>query len=470
MEPTQFTPISRAVSLVVLGAGNRGNVYSQYAIENPHLARVVGIVEPSAYRMKQFVKKHPHIPEQNQFSNLQDLLRSTKLADAVVIANPDSMHAEAAIALANKKYHLLVEKPMAITPEDCIKITDTAKQNGVMFCVCHVLRYTPYTQKIKEIINSGIIGEVINIQHLEPVGQWHFAHSYVRGNWRKESEATFSLMAKSCHDLDWIHYIMGVPCAQVSSFGSLSHFKKSSKPKTAGSATRCNDCAINQTCPYSANRIYLEMIKRGDTSWPIDVITTSCEPDIESVADALKTGPYGRCVYECDNDVCDNQVVNIEFEGGKSASFSMVAFTKELSVRKTRIHGTLGQLECDGTKIVQTIFDGCEQRNPVQTFIPEAIVKDSKMHGHNFADWYLMDSFVNAVATGDTSKILSGPDETLESHLLVFAAEKSRRERTVVDVSNLTGSNQSITAELKKCSSLCSAEVCKCVSATTLPA
>jgi len=437
LENGTYPTKQRPISLIVLGAGNRGTVYSQYAVENPQLAQVVGIVEPSAYRMRQFLKKHPHIPPSGQFKDWKEMIDKEKFADAVVIATPDHLHAEAALAFANKKYNLLVEKPMAITQEDCVRIAQAAKKNNVLFCVCHVLRYTPYTQKIKEIINSGIIGEVMNIQHLEPVGQWHFAHSYVRGNWRKESEATFSLLAKSCHDIDWIHYIMGAPCLNISSFGSLAHFKKSSKPKAAGTATRCLDCPIKTTCPYSATRIYLEMIQRGDTSWPIDVLTTSAEPDIESVTDELQTGPYGRCVYECDNDVCDNQVVNMEFEGGKTASFSMVAFTRELSVRKTRIHGTLGQLECDGLKIVQTVFNGCEETPAMETFEPRQ-VQDTKMHGHNYADWYLMDSFVSAIATGDKSKILSGTDETLESHLLVFGAEQARKQKTVVNVANIT--------------------------------
>jgi len=471
MDPSSDCKTQRTVSFIVLGAGNRGNVYAQYAIENPQLAKVVGIVEPSAYRMKQFVKKHPHISAENQFKDWREMINREKFADAVVIATPDAQHAEAAVAFAKRKYNILIEKPMAITPEDCVRITEAANENGVLFCVCHVLRYTPYTQKIKEIINSGVIGEVVHIQHLEPVGQWHFAHSYVRGNWRNESESTFSLMAKSCHDIDWIHYIMGAPCTKISSFGSLAHFKKSSKPKAAGNATRCYECAINKTCPYSANRIYLEMIQKGDTSWPIDVITTTVEPDIESVAEELKTGPYGRCVYECDNDVCDNQVVNIEFEGGKSASFSMIAFTKELSVRKTRIHGTLGQLECDGNSIKQTIFDGCENKEAVQTFTP-TVVKDSKMHGHNYADWYLMDSFVTALATGDKSKILSGPEETLESHLLVFSAEQSRKNKAVVDVSDIAKAvhvkQEKEVEELKSCynPSLCSKTLCKC---TQLP-
>ena len=174
-----------------------------------------------------------------------------------------------------------------------------------MLCVCHVLRYTPQAQKVREIISSGALGDVVNIQLLEPIGYWHFAHSYVRGNWRNEAGSTFSLLAKSCHDLDLISYWMGDDkCTNVSSFGSLKHFTKANKP--ANATSRCLDCPVSGECPYSAKKIYLIPAKSGHRRWPVSVITDV--PDIENVTEALRTGPYGRCVYDCDNDVCDNQV------------------------------------------------------------------------------------------------------------------------------------------------------------------
>jgi len=422
------------ISYIVIGAGNRGNVYATYAFENPSLARIVAVAEPRKYHRETFAKKHS-LPADNVFSDWSEIVKRDKFADAVVITTPDILHIGPALAFANKGYHILLEKPMAISEEDCGAIAKAAQQNNVILAVGHVMRYTPYTQKIKEIVDSGKIGKVMCIQHVEPVGWFHFAHSYVRGNWRRESEATFSLMAKSCHDIDWIRYIMGVPCTKVSSFGSLSYFTKENKPKEAGEAKRCLDCPIQDTCAYSAKTVYLDRVKKGHTGWPVHIIVNS-DIDIESVTDALKNGPYGRCAYECDNDVCDNQVVNMEFEGGRTASFTMIAFSEEVCVRKTRVYGTMGQLDCDGTKI--RLFDFRDPQNP-QTFSPESEFTRSKMSGHGGGDWYLMDSFLAAVAFNDPSLILSGPHETLESHLIVFAAEKARRENNIVSTVDITG-------------------------------
>jgi len=243
------------------------------------------------------------------------------------------LRAGPAVALARQGYHIVLEKPMATNARDCIAIADACEEAGVQLCVCHVLRYSPTNLKIKQLIVSGACGDIVNIQHHEPVGYYHFAHSFVRGNWRREDESAPALLAKSCHDMDLIKYWMGCDCTRVSSFGSLSHFKPANKPADAGS--RCVDCPAENSCAYSACKIYLKPTQEGRKGWPMSVITEVV--DIESVADALRKGPYGRCVYTCDNDVVDNQVVSMEFEGGRTASFSMVAFTEKLCVRQTTV-------------------------------------------------------------------------------------------------------------------------------------
>ncbi|XP_044134353.1 uncharacterized protein LOC122926897 isoform X3 [Bufo gargarizans] len=372
-----------------------------------------------------------HIDEDKFFDDWREAAELEKFAEAVIIATPDRLHKEPAIAFAKKGYHILLEKPMAVTPEDCCEIVNACKENGVILAVGHVMRYHPVSRKTRELLDSGVIGDIVHIQHMEPVGYWHFAHSFVRGNWRNEEESTFSLLAKSCHDIDLICYWMGNRrCVKVSSFGTLSHFTKENKPE--GASSRCLDCTVEETCPYSAQKIYLKKAQQKSFGWPVSVVCSDGVQDIESLTHALKTGPYGRCVYECDNDVVSNQVVNMEFEGGQTAAFTMMAFTNDLGARKTTIYGTKGELRSAGGSPIE-VFDFVNNK---KTLYPAKIVGFMPMHlsAHGGADYYLINSFISAVADNDPSLILSGPDDTLRSHLLVFQAEKSRRENCVVHI------------------------------------
>jgi len=285
------------------------------------------------------------------------------------------------------------------------------------------MRYIQSTRMLKQIIDAGQIGDIVNIQHLEPVGYWHQGHSFVRGNWRNWQESNFMLMTKSCHDLDWLRYMMGVKCLAVSSFGELKYFKKSEKPVEAGEAKGCVECPFELKCPYSAIKLYIrDCIEKGNTSWPVN--TLEPEPTVENIMADLQNSPYGRCVFECDNDVVDNQVVNLLFEGQRTASFTMTAFNKA-DFRKTRIFGTLGELFCDGHVIEH--FDFLTERKIITEIPPD-------VGDHAGGDYRLMLAFTEAVARGDQNLIMSGIDETLESHLIVFAAERARLEKRVVDL------------------------------------
>ncbi|CAM5090958.1 unnamed protein product [Natator depressus] len=248
------------VTVLIIGAGCRGKHYSYFAVHFPNRMKVVGVADPHAFARNDLQKIHC-IDKKNVFNDWKVATERERFADAVIIATPDRLHKDPAIAFANKGYHILLEKPMAVTPEDCKEIVSVCKANNVMLAVCHVLRYYPASLKIKELLDAGAIGDICHIQHLEPVGFWHFAHSFVRGNWRNEAESTFSLLAKSCHDIDLIHFWMGDKrCLKVSSFGSLSHFTNEHKPK--GAASRCLDCSVEQTCPYSAKKIYLQRAEK----------------------------------------------------------------------------------------------------------------------------------------------------------------------------------------------------------------
>jgi predicted dehydrogenase len=411
----------KPVSLIVIGAGSRGHTYASYASAFPDQAKIVGVAEPRDYYRDKMVTDH-QLASDRVFTDWRQAAAVPRFADAVIISTQDRMHVEPAIAFANLGYHILLEKPMAPNAADCHRIVATVQRNNVVLAVCHVMRYTSYTQRMKSLVDSGIIGDVVNIQHLEPVGFWHMAHSFVRGNWRNEAESSFMLLTKSCHDLDWIYYIMGVPCEAVSSFGTLKHFRREQQP--AGAADRCLDCGVEQSCPYSAKRIYLAALERGYIEWPTNVLVP--EPTRDSVLAALQEGPYGRCVYACDNDVVDNQVVNFLFAGDRTASFTMMAFSEQ-GDRQTRVFGTHGQLVGDGRMIHHYDFL-TDQTQVIDTEASDV----SLLRGHGGGDFGLMSRFVSALAQQDPSLILSGPEDSLVSHLMVFAAEKSRKTGSVV--------------------------------------
>ncbi len=411
----------KKVKLIIAGAGSRGTGYAEFAQAFPDRLEIVGVAEPRDFYRNELVRKF-NIPEKNVYSDWQDMAKRKKFADGVIIATQDNMHTEPAIKFAKKGYHIMLEKPMAPSAAECKRIVAAAQKYGIIFAVCHVLRYTSYTSKLKQLLDSGVIGDIVSMQHIEEVGWWHQAHSFVRGNWRNEKESSFMLLAKSCHDVDWISYIMGQKCKAVSSFGSLKHFRKEEQPK--GAASRCLDCKCEPACPYSAIKIYIkDRLDKGQTGWPVNVLTPVVNK--ENVLKALREGPYGRCVYECDNDVVDNQVVNMLFEGGRTVTFTMTAFTQ--GGRKTRIFGTKGEIYGDSSEI--KIFDFLTQKT---TIVDTNATEGSILGGHGGGDGGLMERFVTALATGDASQILSGPDATLESHLMVFAAEKSRKEGRVI--------------------------------------
>ncbi|KAK7049649.1 hypothetical protein VNI00_005680 [Paramarasmius palmivorus] len=426
--------------------------YAKYAFRNPEACKIVAVAEPRPEPRLRFVEKY-RIDGTLTFNSWQDLHAASaetikaigkRLADAVLIAVQDHLHVEVALAFAEQGYHILCEKPMATSLRDCIMIEEAIKKAGIIFGMGHgilffvlllyyapasynhpiVMRYSPYSQEITKIVRSGTLGKLINIVQVEPVGHYHFAHSYVRGNWAKEKSSSFSLMTKSCHDIDIIcHWFGATKPKKVSSFGSLQHFRPSGKPVEAGDAVRCFDCSIAHECPYSAKRIYLDRVTRGSKGWPVSVIVDDI-PDIENVTEALKTGPYGRCVYECENDVCDNQVVNLEFENGETASFTMVAFTSAICDRQLRMHFTHGEIIGDMSTFTVTDF----RQNKTTTHRPK-----DEGGGHGGGDMGLIRAFVEAVRTGDQKVLGTDIEEVLKSHLTVFAAETSRREGMVVN-------------------------------------
>ncbi|MFD8979454.1 Gfo/Idh/MocA family protein [Streptomyces sp. NPDC059564] len=416
--------MSDTITLAVVGAGDRGSRHAGWALAHPERARVVAVAEPRAPRRERLAAAHgidaPHV-----LGDWRELAALGRIADAVLVCTLDRDHLEPVLAFAALGYHIMLEKPMALTEDECRRIVDAVERAGVILSVGHVLRYTPYTRTLKDVVDSGRIGDVVSVQHLEPVGFWHQAHSFVRGNWRRADEATTMLMAKSCHDLDWLQYVLGRPPVRVSSFGRLSHFRSENRPP--GAADRCLDCAVEPDCPYSAVREYGDRLADGRHRWPLSVLIEEFTP--RALETALREGPYGRCVYACDNDVVDHQVVAMEFDSGATATFTMTAFTEQAD-RHTRIFGTRGELRGDGRSI--TVYDFLSRAGE-QVAIGGGGPMDAS-GGHGGGDSGLMDAFVAAVATGDPGLVRSGPRESLTSHLTVLAAERARCCGTVEPV------------------------------------
>ncbi|MFJ6831976.1 Gfo/Idh/MocA family protein [Streptomyces sp. NPDC091209] len=412
------------VTLAVVGAGDRGTGHARWALRHPERARVVAVAEPREARRDRFAAAHALEPDA-AVDDWRVLAARGRIADAVLICTMDREHLEPVLEFAALGYHILLEKPMALTEDECLRIVDAVEKAGVTLAVGHVLRYTRYSRAVKEVVDSGRIGEVVNVQHLEPVGFWHQAHSFVRGNWGRTDRATSMLMAKSCHDIDWLQYILGQPPVRVSSFGRLSHFRPENRPE--GAADRCLDCAVENTCPYSARREYGDRLARGEHHWPLSVLVDDFTP--EALETALREGPYGRCVYACDNDVVDHQVVSMEFASGATATFTMTAFTEQAD-RRTRIFGTRGELRGDGENV--SVYDFLTRTE--ETVDLAAAGAMDAAGGHGGGDAGLMDAFVAAVATGNPGLVKSGPRESLTSHLTVLAAERARHAGTVEDV------------------------------------
>ncbi|MGW8885973.1 Gfo/Idh/MocA family protein [Streptomyces sp. NPDC055749] len=409
---------------MVIGAGVRGLGYARRAADQG--ARITAVADPNPEARASFAAEFGLLAEQS-FDDAATLLRAGRLADAVVISSPDACHAEQAVLAARQGYAVLLEKPMALDEDDCERIIEAVERAGVVFAVAHVLRYTPYTRVLKELLATERIGTIVSVQHLEPVGWWHQAHSYVRGNWRREDESGPMLLTKSCHDLDWLMWVMDEVPAKVSSFGSLRHFTPDSKPASA--TDLCVTCPVEQSCAYSAKKIYLSCL--GDPVreyWPLSMVTR--DTTREGVLAALAESPYGRCVYACDNDVVDHQVVGLEFPSGATASFTMTAFTP-LVHRKTRIFGTRGCLEGDGTVVSLHDFvtDETEEYR-----IADSHPGASAAEGHGGGDDALVAAFLHAVATGDTSALTSDARTSLAGHRVVWAAEKARTSGTVVSL------------------------------------
>ena len=414
--------MKKQVTVALAGLGSRGkDTYAPAAKLFPDRMKIVAIADIDPAKVKEVADDYD-VPDESCFTSAEEMISQPKLADVMFITTQDQQHVGQAIKAMEKGYDLLMEKPISPDLNECREIIRIAKKLNRTVVICHVLRYTPFYQEVKRILKSGKIGDVVSVMGIENVGYWHQAHSFVRGNWRNSNTTSPMILQKCCHDLDLLLWLTGKTCKSVTSFGNTYLFKEENAPE--GAALRCTGgCKAKGNCPFDAEKIYLTDKKtgilEGNTGWPLDVL--ALHPDENSIRKAIEEGPYGRCVYYCDNNVVDHQVVNMEMTDGSTISFTMCGFTEDNS-RYTKFMGTKGQIIADmGANLIKVTPFGKE----------EEVIDVSKLaedfSGHAGGDHRLVSAFLNLVSGEcEADDTITSVECSVESHYIALAAEKSR--------------------------------------------
>ncbi len=415
----------KQLSLIIIGGGDRGSSYLKYLDLHPEQFVLVAIAEPVKEK-RDYLKERYHVPADMCFESWEELLNRPKMADIAMICTQDQMHFAPAMKAIELKYDLLLEKPAAPTPEQCYQISKHAQKHDVKVLVCHVLRYTSFYKAAKKFIDKGNVGDIKNITHTEGVGNIHMSHSYVRGNWRKASESTPMILAKCCHDTDLLQWIIGEPCSEVQSMGMLSYFTEENKPE--GAPERCLDgCPHQDTCFYYAPKLY--KIDTAEVQHFRAIVARKFDPTDDEVDEILKTSPYGRCVFQCDNDVVDHQVVNMRFGEDKLATLVMSGFNK--GGRVTTIMGTKGELYLDMENQTMRFYD-FKSRTTKNVYTSDTVIDQTIAGGHGGGDMGIMEDLYEYIANNKQSDSISDISISCMSHLICFAAEEARKNKVTV--------------------------------------
>ena len=426
----------KQLTAALVGAGNRGCVYADYSLDEPHELKIVAVVDPDDVHRTEAGERYA-LPKERCFSDLDDFLAEKIACDFVINATMDQQHYITAKKLLEAGYDIQLEKPIVPNRRELLELQELARKNGCKVNVCHVLRYTPFYKRIKQLILDDAIGRIMTMEMNEHVWIAHFLDSYVRGKWNSEEKCGSSfLLAKSCHDMDlacWLNN--ATKPVRVTSIGSRSQFIPENAP--SGATEFCYNCPHNDTCLYSAQKVHLEFDPLPFQTWmdmgkPIDQITK------EEKAEYLKHSDYGRCAYNAGGDINDRQTVCIEFENGSLASFTMVGGSSKAG-RYLHIVGTKGEIEGyveDGTFTLRTFDRGGDRF----TYDEEHIDVNAEIHsksafgGHAGGDYAIMHELVRYL-NGDNSSIsITSIDDSINSHLIVYAAEESIKAGKTVDI------------------------------------
>ena len=422
----------KPVTAIIVGAGHRAFVYSKLAKTNPELLKIVGVADPNPIRRKKAMDEFG-FSEDMCFENAEELAKHGKLADTVINGTMDEQHLETAVPLLNAGYDMLLEKPFAPNEEEMRQIVDCAKKNNSKVMICHVLRYTPFYYGIKERIVNGEIGDIINIQTTEHVSYHHLSTSYVRGKWANKDKChTTMLLAKCCHDLDIMMWMMAdTKPTQISSFGGKFQFKPENAPKNAG--TICmKDCPLVDTCVYSTKRLYIDHLDRW-AFYVWDALEDKENPTIEDKIALMKSdNPYARCIYKCDNNVVDHQSVLVNFASGATGTHNMVGGSAEPR-RDIHIIGTKGEIfgNFEESKFTVLKINPSPDAHNEECDVEEVDLNVSgdmvgAYGGHGGGDERLAADFVKFIRGEKPSLACTSIFDSVAGHLSVYLADESR--------------------------------------------
>lgn len=412
--------MDKPITFAIAGFGERGKTYASMQEHFPDKMKVVAVADIREEKVKKAAKFYD-IPSENCFSSAEEMLANKKLADVVVVSTMDRQHVDHGILALKKGYNILLEKPISPELDKCNEILEVSRECEGKVVVCHVLRYTAFYNTIKDIIDSGKIGDVVAIDALENVGYWHQAHSFVRGNWRNSKETSPMILQKSCHDLDILLWLTGKKCKTISSVGSTYLFNKEHAPE--GATSHClGGCKAKENCIFDAEKIYLKNEKTGlerGQSWISSVISE--ENTIESTYDALKEGQYGRCVYMCDNDVVDHQQTHMLMTDGTTISFTMCAFSEDC-YREFKAMGTKGEIIGDMKSNTITVREFGKGEETIDLDLIESDLK-----GHGGGDSGIIADFLEMLLTdSEPNSRTTTLEASMPSHYAALAAEESR--------------------------------------------
>lgn len=428
--------MGKCITVAIAGLGSRGrDTYARISELIPEKMKVVAIADIDPEKVRLTAEEYK-IPQAMCFDSAEKMLEAEKLADVMVIATQDRQHVGHAIPAIKKGYHLLLEKPISPIPAECRELVEIAREYERKVVVCHVLRYTPIFRKVKELLSEGVIGDVVSIMAIENVCWWHQAHSFVRGNWRNSEETSPMILQKCCHDMDLFLWLANKKCKSISSFGGNHLFKKEMAPE--GSTLRCLDgCKVKESCPFDAEAIYLKNTEigydGGNREWPLDVLVPG-EMTREALLEEIQNGPYGRCVYQCDNNVVDHQVVNLVMTDGSTMSFTMTGFTADHG-RYSKFMGTKGNIivDMEANEITIRMYDAQNSK----TVIDVTTLSDD-FSGHAGGDRVMVEEFLDVLSgEKEESPYVTSLEQSMQSHYCAFAAEESRkRNGEVIQLEN----------------------------------